>query len=127
MKHTTSARRISSHTNPVTIIPAVPAPATPAPQAPAAHTMPAQAIGLESANNNRRASNPGTVAKTRNRRSFEQVVESLPTEYEEAAYASRRIQARELEIAKILSLIGPNAQRLILTNRPDLQRYVQQN
>lgn len=110
MKHSAAtSRRIASNTNPVTIIP-------PAPKPPAA-TM-------------ARPSNPSQPASTdpekqrRNRRSFDEVLESLPTAYDEAAYAGRRIQTAELQIAKAINLIGPEAQQMILASRPDLAKYL---
>lgn len=113
----TATRRIAARTNPVTMVP-------PAPQVP-------QFVEPQAANHNLRPTHPNDVHNTqpqvrqrRERRSFEEVVRSLETEYEEASYATRAIQNLELRISKALNSISPEAQRLILTKRPDLQAYI---
>lgn len=112
MKHNAStARRITPGTNPVTVVDSR-ASQLSMPLAPAYDPTPA-------ANASNRVPLP-----RRSRRSLEQVLESLPTEIEEAAYAMQRIGALELRIAKIFRQIGPEARASVLKNRPDLDRYV---
>lgn len=63
----------------------------------------------------------GTPRKAR--RSAEQVLEGLPTKYDEASYALQRIAANDLRTQKILNIVSPEALPLILEQRPDLARF----
>lgn len=130
MKHVATARRIPARTNPVTVIP-------PAPQAPALSGLEqfqtqAPPADRPAANSNPRPTNPNDVHKARrNRRSFEEVLETLETSYDMASLASNHISSAELKIARTFAALstsqnGLEASRLILQRRPDLERYVPQ-
>lgn len=63
----------------------------------------------------------GTVRKAR--RSIEQVLQELPTKYDEASYALQRIAANDLRTQKVLNTVSPDALPLIIEQRPDLSRF----
>lgn len=57
------------------------------------------------------------------RRSIEQVLQSCPTVYDEAAYALQRIAANDLRTQKVLNTVSSEALPLIIEQRPDLARF----